>query len=377
MEKRLVSKPLPTSVKRAATGRWLVLCLGPIAVVLSSSIPLHAESKSVRGNYCWSPAQLLGAQRESKVTITRRAYRSAPAGSVTGRWAGFKPTGKVIRRVELPPGKKLVAFTFDLCEQPFEIAGYQGDIVDLLREHKVRATFFAGGKWLLTHPERAAQLVGDPLFEVANHAWEHRFFPLLDQARMDAEIRAAQLAYQRVFTRLRDRRCLALNGRPAFQNAAPQQRLFRFPFGACTPEAIKAVESHGLRAVQWDVSSSDAWRGQSRNGIVRSVLKRVRPGSIVLFHANGRGWNTAKALAILIKRLRERDYDFAQVSELIAAGQPVYADKCYDFREGDVNRYLPVAIKLERSYNRFYKRLGKRHPGSPQSDPGSLTQNRD
>ena len=165
MEKRLLSKPLPTSVKRAATGRWLVLCLGPIvAVVLSSSLPLHAESDSMSGNYCWAADQLRAKSSEAKVKITRRAYRSVPAGSVTERWAGFKPTGKVIRRVELPPGKKLVAFTFDLCEQPFEIAGYQGDIVDLLREHKVQATFFAGGKWLLTHPERAAQLVGDPLF---------------------------------------------------------------------------------------------------------------------------------------------------------------------------------------------------------------------
>ncbi len=97
----------------------------------------------------------------------------------------------------------------------------------------------------------------------------------------------------------------------------------------------------------------------------------------MLFHANGRGWNTAKALTILIKRLRERGYEFAQVTELIAAGQPVYADKCYDFREGDVNRYLPAAIKLERSYDRFYKRLGKSHPGSPPGAPGSPTRNRD
>ncbi len=179
---------------------------------------------------------------------------------------------------------------------------------------------------------------------------------------MDAEIGAGQFAYEQVYSVLRDRRCLAANNKPAFQNAAPQQRLFRFPFGACTPEAITAVESYGLRAVQWDVSSSDPWRGQSRGGIVTSVLKRVRPGSIVLFHANGRGWKTAEALRILIKELRKRGYEFAQVSELLAAGRPVYAEKCYDFRVGDVKRYRPVAAGLERSYDRFYKRLGKRRP---------------
>jgi len=282
--------------------------------------------------------------------------------SITRPAAPFETSGKVLRRVELPPGKKLVALIFDLCEQPFEISGYQGDIVDCLRKHKIPTTFFAGGKWLLTHPERAAQLLGDPLFEIGNHAWEHRYFPLLTRSRMNTEIEAAQLAYQQVHKGLHDRRCLGPNGKPAFQNALPHQQLFRFPFGACTPEGIKAVESHGLLAVQWDVSSSDAWRGQSLNGMVRSVLKRVRSGSIVLFHANGRGWKTAEALPILVKELHKRGYEFVQVSELIAAGRPVYAEKCYDFREGDVNRYRPIAARLERSYDRFYKRLGKRPP---------------
>jgi peptidoglycan-N-acetylglucosamine deacetylase len=371
------ASPCPVPAEPAASSLRLAVILILIAGLLSHVPGVHAQSGGVAGNYCWAPGQLRAKRGESKVRITRRAYRSVPEGGITTSKAQFEPTGKVLRRVDLPPGKKLVAFTFDLCEQPFEIAGYQGDIVDYLREHNVPATFFAGGKWLLTHPERAAQLLGDPLFEVANHAWEHRFFPLLNRARMDAEISAAQLAYEQVYNSLRDRHCLAANDKPAFQNAAPQQRLFRFPFGACTPEAIEAVESYGLRAVQWDVSSSDPWRGQSRNGIVKSVLKRMRPGSIVLFHANGRGWKTAEALPILIKKLRKRGYEFAQVSKLIAAGQPVYADKCYDFREGDVNRHRPTAVRLERSYDRFYKRLGKHQPRRLQSAPGPSTQNRD
>ena len=112
--------------------------------------------------------------------------------------------------------------------------------------------------------------------------------------------------------------------------------------------------------MQWDVSSSDPWRGQSSNAIVKSVLRRVRPGSIVLFHANGRGWKTAGALPILVKELRKRGYELVPVSELLAAGRPVYAEKCYDYRVGVEKRYRPVAARLERAYDRFYKRLGKR-----------------
>src|SRR5262249_40642188 len=46
--------------------------------------------------------------------------------------AAYSPTAQrgVIRRVTLTGDKKLVALTFDLCEQPSEISGYQGGIVD-------------------------------------------------------------------------------------------------------------------------------------------------------------------------------------------------------------------------------------------------------
>ena len=48
----------------------------------------------------------------------------------------------------------MIALTFDLCETDGSVAGYDGRIVDLLRAEGVKATFFAGGKWMETHPER-------------------------------------------------------------------------------------------------------------------------------------------------------------------------------------------------------------------------------
>ena len=59
-----------------------------------------------------------------------------------------------IRRVETA-GAKLVALTFDLCELSDQTAGYDGEVVDALRAAKAKATFFAGGKWMRSHPKRA------------------------------------------------------------------------------------------------------------------------------------------------------------------------------------------------------------------------------
>ena len=50
----------------------------------------------------------------------------------------------------------------------------------------------------------------------------------------------------------------------------------------------------GLKAIQWDVSSGDPWIGQTPERMTKAVLDSVKPGSIVLFHANGRGWHTSR-----------------------------------------------------------------------------------
>ena len=118
-----------------------------------------------------------------------------------------------IRRVDLPPGVKLVALTFDLCEQPHEIAGYQGAIVDYLRAERVKATFFAGGKWMLTHRDRTQQLMADPLFEIGNHAWEHRNLRLLRGSALVSEIENTQVSYEQVREELGARQCLGFDGR--------------------------------------------------------------------------------------------------------------------------------------------------------------------
>jgi peptidoglycan/xylan/chitin deacetylase (PgdA/CDA1 family) len=71
--------------------------------------------------------------------------------------------------VILSPDKRLLALTFDPCETSGEVAGYDGAIIDYLRAHRVKATFFAGGRWMASHSERTQRLLSDPLFEVGTH----------------------------------------------------------------------------------------------------------------------------------------------------------------------------------------------------------------
>jgi peptidoglycan/xylan/chitin deacetylase (PgdA/CDA1 family) len=324
---------------------------------------------------CWSAEALAFKEGDDRIRRGTRKSLIAPPNRTPIAADALPPDDRrVIRRVKLPPGVKLVALTFDLCEQPYEIAGYQGDIVDYLREHQIKATFFAGGKWMLTHKVRTEQLMSDPLFEIGNHTWEHRNLRLLKAPVLEKEIESAQTAYEQVREELAARQCLGRDGvHLAHRYALARMSLFRFPFGACNDQALDAVGERGLKAIQWDVSSGDPSIGQSADMIIKAVMSRVRPGSIIVFHANGRGWHTSSALPEIVQALKRQGYSFATVSELLSRGVPEYSAICYDRRPGDTDRYDALALSLDRAYALWRQKVlsGPIGPkAAPAPDPG-------
>jgi peptidoglycan-N-acetylglucosamine deacetylase len=292
---------------------------------------------------CWTAADLQSRPEE-------RLIRRDPSTPDLSHLEEFRPGAATaeklrgsIRRVKLPAGQKLVALTFDLCEAPGEVAGYDGGVVDYLRANHVPATFFAGGKWLVSHPVRGAQLLGDPLFEVGNHTWSHRNLRLAKGDDLLGEVTQAGAAYQTVASGLSSNSCIRGSAALSRRATAPV-RLFRFPYGVCSPEALDVVANAGMLAIQWDVVTGDPFKGLSAEAIAKEVLRATKPGSIIVAHANGRGWNTAAALPLFIPALRAKGYEFVTVSDLLAAGQPEITTDCYELRPGDNARYDKLGV---------------------------------
>jgi hypothetical protein len=96
----------------------------------------------------------------------------------------------------------------------------------------------------------------------------------------------------------------------------------------------------GLRAIQWSIVTGDPAPGQTASAIVRTVRGEAMPGSIVIFHANGRGHGTAEALREIVPVLRDKGYTFVTVGELLDRSDDVVAThECYELRPGDNLRY--------------------------------------
>jgi peptidoglycan-N-acetylglucosamine deacetylase len=233
-----------------------------------------------------------------------------------------------IRGVDPLHDRKVVALTFDLCEAAREISGYDAGIVNYLRAQRVKATFFAGGKWLHSHPEKAMQLMADPLFEIGNHSWSHPHFQHLSTKAMEDQILRTQAQYEGLWQELA-RRARAQGIDPAEMAKIPRvPRVFRFPYGTCTPEALGIVARLGLIDIQWDIVTGDPDKHQYAPRIAAVILNKIEPGAIIICHANGRGWWTAEALPLFVPKLKDLGYEFVTISELLQCGPAVATPDC-------------------------------------------------
>ncbi len=286
---------------------------------------------------CWAPADLAAKPGERIIVKLDGAPDTKPVIRAI-QPADPAPFAGSIRSVKIADGRKLIALTFDLCEAHGQITGYDGDIVDTLRKLGAKATFFAGGKWLLDHPERSQQLMADSAFELGNHNWSHANDRRVPPETTVREILRTQAAYELLRDQLGQNQC-AVRQTAAYSQIPRRIGLYRFPYGACNADGLKAVAEQGLLEIQWDIAMADPVAAQSASMIVSEVMRKVHPGSIIIGHANGRGVHTNEALQILIPKLRAQGYQFVTVSELLAAGKPVIAQECYNEKPGDLDRY--------------------------------------
>jgi len=193
--------------------------------------------------------------------------------------------------------KPYVALTFDLCQKPELPAWFDQGIYNVLTKYDVPATFFMGGDWMRTHVDETLLLAANPKFELGNHSWSHPDLPGLSEETITKEIVKTQnLLYQ-------------LTGR--------QATLFRLPAGLYDDLTLSVIAWNGLYTIQWDVETGDpdpTIDAERMNWVVR---ERVQNGSIIIMHANGRGWHTAEALPEMIQYLQNQGYTLVTVSQLL------------------------------------------------------------
>ena len=181
-----------------------------------------------------------------------------------------------------PAGCHGVALTFDLCPV-VKGSGWDAALVDLLRERQVPATFFASGRWIAGHEAETKMLLATPFFEMETHGDRHRHLSRLDVAAQRVEVTKPVALLAKRYGR--------------------RATLVRAPFGEFDDRTRAVVANAGLRLVQWSVVSGDPDPRISAARMLRGLRDNVRDGSIVVFHANGKGKRTREVVEALLDRV--------------------------------------------------------------------------
>ena len=93
-----------------------------------------------------------------------------------------------------------------------------------------------------------------------------------------------------------------------------RNKIFRFPKGEYNQNSIEIVKSLGYVPIQWDVDSID-WKEQGAEIEYNRVARKIKPGSIILFHNNTK--YTPENLDKILVEFSKQGYEFVKVSELI------------------------------------------------------------
>jgi peptidoglycan/xylan/chitin deacetylase (PgdA/CDA1 family) len=181
-----------------------------------------------------------------------------------------------------PPACKAIALTFDMCPVR-DGAGYDAELVNMLMTKRIPATFFLSGRWMAAHEQEVRALREVPFFELGTHGQVHAHLPRLDADRQRSEIASAVTLLETKYGR-----------------RAP---LFRPPYGEYDDATVEIVRALGLRFILWDVVSGDPDPRLSRSRMVERLTATVRNGSVIVFHANGKGLHTREVVEDLYQDL--------------------------------------------------------------------------
>lgn len=199
----------------------------------------------------------------------------------------------------LPTSERVVALTFDACEQQRPVHLDTG-ISDYLVAHRIPFTVFLSGKFVADNEEAVRALGRLDFVELENHSWDH---PNNMRRLSDAAVRDEVATTEAEIARVTGRRT----------------HFFRFPAITYDTRTLNIVEAMGYRVVhyRWEVGDPDPH--ESANRIVREIREGTRPGDIEIFHINGRGWHTAEALPRVIEELKADGYRFVLLKDYLKA----------------------------------------------------------
>ncbi|XID94401.1 polysaccharide deacetylase family protein [Paenibacillaceae bacterium WGS1546] len=186
-------------------------------------------------------------------------------------------------------------------------------LLDILKKHGVKATFFVMGARVDGHPAIARRMHEEG-HVLGNHTYWHPRLWVESFDRIRWEANETDKAIEKI--------------------TGYSPKLFRPPYGGLDDELVTELGKMNYSVVGWSVDSYD-WKQLDSAAVQGNVLDQLHPGAIILMHSAG-DWTQdltgmVQAVDALIPRLKEEGYEFVTVPELL--GLPIRKPSASDYAD--------------------------------------------
>ncbi len=190
--------------------------------------------------------------------------------------------------------QKKLYLTFD--------AGYENGntepILDALKKHNVKATFFVVGHYLETAPELIKRMVKEG-HTVGNHTYHHYdMSKISDQGSFEKEIKSVEQKYKEI-------------------TGLEMVKYYRPPQGKYSLENLTMAKELGYHTFFWSLAYVD-WNQDAQpthKEAFEKLMERVHPGAVVLLHNTSS--TNAEILDELLSKWTAEGYVFGTLDEII------------------------------------------------------------
>jgi peptidoglycan/xylan/chitin deacetylase (PgdA/CDA1 family) len=191
---------------------------------------------------------------------------------------------------------KEIALTFDACQRNSPVY-LDTVILNYIIKEKLPVTIFLGGKFCKTNAKKLKEISEYGFIEFENHSFSHiQHMEILPETEIIKEVAETNNIIK--------------------ETTGQSPRFFRFPGGNYDKKALACVNKTGMKVVHWSFASGDPDENLSAERIKDWVLFKTKPGSVLIFHINGKGYHTGEILPQLVKIFREKQYKFCKLSDV-------------------------------------------------------------
>ena len=204
----------------------------------------------------------------------------------------------------LDTAEKVIALTMDACGSRTGM-GFDARLLAFLEREQVPATLFINARWIGPNQESFTRLAANPLFEIANHGFQHK--PASVSGRsvygIDGTRNVAELVDE-----------IELNAKKIEELTGRRPRFYRSGTAYYDEVAVQVAGALGHQVAGFSVLG-DAGATYSRDEVKKALLGAT-PGAIVIVHMNHPESGTGPGIMDAVPELKKRGYRFVRLSEI-------------------------------------------------------------